>query len=125
MAVEAATTVPREVVEILSNDVNTAGAIAELHGLANRDDWAGLKAAMRLIGLPDAELVDWFREATNSKLWALLDRWQSLRNARNYADADQLKARIEACGVKLSVGVAGPEASKTDHFDPAKLEALK
>ncbi len=134
--VAASDAVPSDALELLSNDLNTAGAIAEMHGLANRDDWAGLKAAMRLLGLPDAEQVEWFREEMNSAafdnlpeqvntLWALLDRWQSLRNARAYAEADELKRRIESCGLRLSVGAAGPEATKTDDFDPSKLEALK
>jgi len=52
-------------------------------------------------------------------------KWQALRNEKNYAEADALKATIEACGVKLSVGIAGPEATRMDHFDPAKLESLK
>jgi cysteinyl-tRNA synthetase len=54
-----------------------------------------------------------------------LQRWQEFRNSRNYSEADGLKERIEACGVKLSVGIAGPEATKLDNFDRLKLEALK
>jgi cysteinyl-tRNA synthetase len=134
--VDAAEKVPRDVVELLANDVNTSGALAEMHGLANRDDWPGLKAAMRLMGFPDAEEVEWFREdakmtsynnlpSYDGILQPLLVKWQALRNEKNYAEADALKATIEACGVKLSVGIAGPEATRMDHFDPAKLESLK
>ena len=126
--------VPKDVLSLLSNDLNTAGAISEMHGLANRDDWAGLKAAMTLIGLPDAESLEWFRERANmvsfnnlpysGKFFELLVHWQDLRNARNFAEADALKRRIEACGIKLSVGVAGPEPTATDEFDAEKLEIL-
>ena len=133
--VKAAAAVPADVVELLANDLNTAGAIAEMHALANRNEWAGLKAAMRLLGLPDAEELEWFREEMNmasfnnlsdhGPLWDLLKTWQSLRNAKDYAAADSLKAKIEACGLKVSVSVAGPEVTKTDSFDPAKLEALR
>jgi cysteinyl-tRNA synthetase len=124
-----------DVVNILSNDLNTAGVLAEMSGLANRDDWSGLKAAMQLLGFPDSENVDWFRDAMNmasfnnlpdhGKLWPLLARWQALRNERNFKDADELKSRIEACGIKLSVSVAGPEATRTDDFDPEKFKALE
>ncbi|MCE8538367.1 cysteine--tRNA ligase [Ruegeria pomeroyi] len=134
--VVASNNAPQDIVELLANDLNTAGAISEMHGMANRDEWSDLKASMQLLGLADSEHIEWFREDMNmasfndlpdagQKLWTLLGQWQSLRNARNYSEADQLKERIEACGLKLSVGVAGPEATKTEAFDPAKLEALK
>ncbi|MEO6299827.1 MAG: cysteine--tRNA ligase, partial [Paracoccaceae bacterium] len=61
--VVAATVAPSDVLVLLSLDMNTAGALAEMHGLASRDDWPGLKAAMNLMGFPDAETVDWFRES--------------------------------------------------------------
>jgi cysteinyl-tRNA synthetase len=132
--VTAATDIPKDVIDILANDVNTSGAIAEMHGLASREDWAGLKAAMRLLGLPDAEQVEWFRQEAKmasfdnlpdtSKLFGLMKRWQDLRNARKFEEADWLKQRIEDCGVKLSVSVAGPEATRLDTFNPAKLDAL-
>lgn len=132
--VTAATDVPKDMIDILANDVNTSGAIAEMHGLASREDWAGLKAAMRLLGLPDAEDAEWFRQEAkmasfnnlpdSDKLFGLLKKWQDLRNARKFAEADLLKQRIEDCGVKLSVSVAGPEATRLDTFNPAKLDAL-
>jgi cysteinyl-tRNA synthetase len=125
-----------ELVSVLANDVNIAGAIAVLHSLANRNDWASLKSGMNLLGFPQAEMVDWFREDMNMAsfgnlpqyqgiLWPLLNEWQGLRNAREYKSADALKAKIEACGIKLSVGAAGPDATATEDFDAAKLEALK
>ncbi len=134
--VKASADVPRQVVEILANDLNTHGVISELHALANRKDEGGLKAAMKLVGFPDAETVDWFREPMKmasfgnlhdktGPLWPLLERWQDLRNSKNYKAADSLKAQIEACGIKLSVGPAGPDATATEDFDPVKLEALK
>jgi cysteinyl-tRNA synthetase len=126
---------PSAIVDLLANDLNTAAAISEMHSIARRDEWPALKAAMKLLGFPDAEEVTWFREAMNmaafnnlsvdDRLWSLMKRWQDLRNARSYGEADRLKSQIEACGIKLSVGIAGPEATRTEDFDPAKLEALK
>lgn len=133
--VEPASDAPSEVVNLLASDLNTAGAIAEMHGLASRNDAPALKASMQLLGLPNAEDVDWFRSAVNStvvhnapelleKLDPILKKWQELRNAKDYAAADELKKNIEACGLKLSVGHAGPEAEPTEQFDPTKLEGL-
>ncbi len=130
-------TVPGNVVKLLAMDLNTAGALAEMHALAARSNAGALKASMRLLGLPDAEDVDWHRRgATRSAsvsnmpeyldlLSPLLTRWQDLRNAKKYTEADELKGTIEACGVKLSVHHGGPEAEPTEDFDPAKLEALQ
>lgn len=133
--ITASSAVPADVLELLSNDLNTAGAISEMHGLAYRDDWAGLKAVMNLVGFPEAESLEWFREDMNMasfnnlpyspKLRELLARWQWLRNDRNYEAADELKRKIEDCGIKLSVSVAGPDATATEDFDPSKLDSLK
>jgi len=128
--------VPTQVVEILSNDLNTHGVISEMHALANRNDEAGLKATMNFLGFPVSENVAWFREPMTmasfgnlhdktGPLWRLLTEWQELRNAKKFEAADVLKAKIESCGIKLSVGSAGPDATATENFDPAKLEALK
>ncbi len=132
--ITASSEVPKDVLNLLSNDLSTAGAISEMHGLSHRDDWAGLKAAMNLIGFPEAESIEWFREDMNMasfnylpyspKLRELLARWQALRNQRNYEAADELKRKIEDCGIKLSVSIAGPDATATDDFSPSKLEVL-
>jgi len=134
--VEADPEVPQDFLTLLSNDLNTPGAIAEMHGLASRNEAAALKSAMQMLGFPESESIDWFRQPALSAavgdapeyletLAPLLDRWQSLRNAKNYQEADDLKKSIEACGFKLSIGHAGPEAERTADFDPAKLEGLE
>jgi cysteinyl-tRNA synthetase len=133
--VEASSEAPNDIINILASDLNTHGVISEMHALANRNDASGLKAAMKLVGFPSAKEIDWFREPMRmasfgnlhdqtGPLWPLLERWQQLRNERNFGEADALKARIEASGLKLSVGVAGPDATATEDFDPAKLEGL-
>jgi cysteinyl-tRNA synthetase len=133
--IEPAATVSTEVVEMLSNDLNTAGAIAILHELKHRDQLGELKAAMQFLGFPSSEKVEWFRSGPqmasfvnlpdlDNKLFSLVRRWQDLRNSRQYAQADLLKSQMEACGLKLSVTVAGPEVERMEGFDPAALEAL-
>ena len=133
--ITAADNVPSDVLSLIANDLNIAGAMAELHGLASRGEWPQLKASMRLLGFPDAESLNWFREPANmvshynlttlEPMRSLLMRWQDLRNRKDYASADALKRQIEECGVRLSVGVVGPEATRTVGYDPSKLEALK
>jgi cysteinyl-tRNA synthetase len=130
------TEVPAELVEAISNDLNSHLALSILHGLQAKGEYAQLKSGMTLLGFPDAKNVDWFRDGLkmasfdnladqNGKLFPILMRWQELRNKRDYAAADALKKEVEAVGLKLSVGAAGPNVERTADFDQAKLDALK
>lgn len=130
------TEVPVELVEAISNDLNSHLALSILHGLQAKGEYAQLRSGMKLLGFPDAENVDWFRDGLKmasfddladetGKLFRILMRWQELRNKKDYAAADALKQVIEAVGLKLSVGAAGPNVEPTADFDPAKLEALE
>ena len=130
--VEAAKTVPARVLDALADDLNTHLALTEMNSLSA----PYLKAAMRLIGLPDAEEVEWFRERDTQVVGAdatgevaalgpLLQRWQELREARDYGAADDLKGRLEETGLKLSVIGGAPHAEILPEFDPARLEALQ
>ena len=138
--VVAAKVVPNRVVDALSDDLNTHLALSEMESLSA----PYLKAAMRLVGLPDAEDVDWFRgeieqvvgvmhsggeglQDAQSLLSDLLGKWEDLRAAKDYAAADDLKNSLEKMGISVRATGRGPEASLASNatLDPAKLEALK
>ena len=134
--VQVSERVSATVVGILSNDLNTHLALADMHGMANREAYPELKSAMTFLGFGVAEEVDWFREEMNMAsfsnlpeyqgiLWPLMKKWQALRNAKSYSEADALKKRVELAGVRLTVTIAGPEASRTEDFDLEKVRALK
>ena len=128
------------VAQELADDLNTPAAIAKLHQLASSSSARQLKSAMRLIGLPDAEQVEWFRTlrvtlastaATgHTPLYAkeivpFLQAWDDLRNARKYEDADRLKMQLEALGLRAAATKFGPHADVPHDFDATKLEALE
>ncbi|WP_193141913.1 cysteine--tRNA ligase [Meridianimarinicoccus sp. MJW13] len=129
-------TAPDAVVNSLAKDLNTAGAIAEMHGLQRAGKVHELKAAMLLLGFPAAEDVDWFRTKSimasisdapehANRIGELLRVWQDLRSQKRFAEADKLKGRLESVGLKVSIQAGGiPSAEPTIDFDPAKLEAL-
>ena len=134
--VEPAGDPPEDVVEVLSNDLNTAGAIAVLNDLRGKGLVAELKSALDLLGFPSAEEVEWFRNRRTVVsvlndpqrahiIWPYLERWDGLRRAREYRQADELKTKLEATGLKLSATSGEPEAEVLPHFDPAKLGSLK
>ncbi len=133
--VVASGAVPDAVVAALADDLNTHLALSEMEHLGAKP----LKSAMRMMGLPDAEMVDWFRTEAISlrgmssagaaptpedRLRELMIAWQDLRSARDFVAADALKAAIEAAGVKLVASPDGPQAELSAGFDPAKLEGL-
>jgi cysteinyl-tRNA synthetase len=126
---------PDAFVDVLSNDLNTASALSLLHTYASDERYDDLKACMLLLGFPAAESVDWFRMALGSVssvgykissliMYPAIQRWQKLRDAKDYAAADRLKKEIEACGVKLSIRPGSIHAEEVGGFDRAKLEAL-
>lgn len=126
----------------LSDDLNTHSALQELRTWSDSvsDHSAGcLKAGMLLLGFPPAEKVDWFRKKQSTvpgisfsglvqpkidTLEALMRSWMSLRAKRLYPEADALKARIEAAGVRVIVLAGNPFAEVLFNFDPSKLEGL-
>ena len=138
--VEAAATVPSRIVDALSDDLNVSMALSEMQRMSG----PALKSAMRLLGFPDAEDVDWFRvqgsdlvgvamigEGNLSHAQELLNpilrRWQSMRDEKNYQEADNIKEVLEGMQVELKATGQGPQATVRDYglLDSKKLEALK
>jgi cysteinyl-tRNA synthetase len=135
-------TVSREFIEILSDDLNTSGAISELHNLAENGEIGKLLASARLIGLLEEGNGDWSIEEDSeingvfivgpkgsskfhNEIYSFVDTWSAFRKSKNYSVADELKKKLLAAGVILSATKEGANVTITSNFDPAKLEALK
>lgn len=135
------------VVEALSDDLNTHGAITELRKLYKEENYADLKASAHLLGLLTEELrwpytqviiaplvhePDHFFGATvvlsENKLSEFSDRLITLRTAamasKDFSSVDALKSALIAAGVEVRMSKAGVELVPGPDFDPAKLEAL-
>ena len=136
--IEATNAVPVTFVAALADDLNTSLAITVMAKMSPPE----LKGAMRLLGLPDAEIVDWWKEKATNLLGVniiadirvtqdlgvvseVLLRWQRLRNDRDFSGSDSLKEQLASLGVNVRATASGPEAEVTKPFDPTKLEALK
>lgn len=123
--VSPGTPAPR-VVEALSDDLNTAGAIAVLHDLAREGDAAGLKASAGMLGLLEDHMGSWTEAGVDLAPWAA--RLASLREAamlsKDFAPVDAMKANLLAAGVEVRMSKAGVELMPGPGFDAAKLEAL-
>ena len=114
------------VVAALSEDLNTAGAIAVLHDLARDGDLAGLKGSAGLLGLLEDHMGGWADAGFDLAPWA--ERLAGLRAAametKDFAPVDAMKALLLAAGVEVRMSKAGVELVAGAGFDAGKLEAL-
>lgn len=121
------------VVDAISDDLNTAGAIAELHKMAKaiaanpQKDCFYEKGAMltsaQLLGLLcDDEVAD------GVDLTALADKLASLRTSametKDFAPVDVLKTALLEAGVEVRMSKTGVELEAGPKFDASKLEGL-
>ncbi len=114
------------VLAALSDDLNTAGAIAELHALAAAGDAAALKASAALLGLLADEQGAWIGAGVDlapyaAKLSALREAAMA---AKDFSPVDAMKAALLAAGVEVRMSKAGVELLAGAGFDEAKLEGL-
>mgnify|MGYP000555918381 CR=1 FL=1 len=123
----APTTPSQAVVEALADDLNTAGAIAELHALAAKGDAGGLKASALLLGLLDDAQGAWAEAGVDLAPYAA--KLAALREAamasKDFAPVDAMKAALLAAGVEVRMSKAGVELLAGAGFDAARLEGLK
>ena len=133
------------VIEALSDDLNTPLAITRLHELAKALVQGGGKdcffekgqflASARLLGLMQDRKTDQVyagpvvyghqnAEDMVKLILPYLEKWQALRDAKNWSAADELKNRLKEAGLLVKVTPTGPESDRLPHFDVSKLEAI-
>ena len=108
--IEAAAEIPASVLEPLCDDLNTPGAIAALHALADAalagdaSAAAGLKAAGAVMGLFNLSPAQWFAGDVPAEVRALADARIAARKARDFAQSDRLRDEIAALGYTVEDG---------------------
>jgi cysteinyl-tRNA synthetase len=106
-----ASAVPESVLEALGDDLNTAKAMAELHGLDKRGDHAGLKAALLLMGFDDGRLGALTAETDaeadmkdTARIDDLIAARLAARKAKNFAESDRIRDELAGMGIQLKDG---------------------
>jgi cysteinyl-tRNA synthetase len=94
-----------EVVEALSDDLNTPAALARLQAM---EDPAAVKASAQLLGLLAASSEEWFQgDADADAIEARIAERAAAKKARDFATADQIRDELKAEGIILEDGPGG------------------
>jgi cysteinyl-tRNA synthetase len=112
--IAAAGMIPASILEPLNDDLNTPGAIAGLHELADAGlagdagAAAGLLAAGKVLGLFNQSPAQWFQgDADDTKIENLIAERKAARLQKNFAKADEIRKLLEADGILLEDGPTG------------------
>ena len=117
--------VDKTVLKSLYDDLNTPGAIASLHRLADEALAGSLQAAADLrksagiIGILQQDSDSWFQSSEglhleNSKIELLIERRDEARSNRDYAEADRIRAELESAGIILEDGDSKTKWSRAE-----------
>ena len=146
--IEASPNPSPSMIDVLADDLNTAGAIAALHKLANAGNAPVLLASARLLGLLEDGAGGWAVPITGSAsisiggptvqgsgtdgpppfqplIDAFLEQRAEARRTRDFDKADEIRAGLAAIGLLITDSPKGQEYSFAPGFDPEKLRALK
>jgi cysteinyl-tRNA synthetase len=93
------------VLEALSDDLNTAEAIAVMHDLASTRQFDRLLASAQLMGLLRDDGEDWRQVLIPSsvavRIRGISDRRINARQAKDYETADQIRQMLESIGLSV------------------------
>ncbi|MEM1363153.1 MAG: cysteine--tRNA ligase [Pseudomonadota bacterium] len=100
---------PEKVVAALADDLNSAGALAELHRLSGDGDVAGLRGGLELMGLIDEALPHWVAPEkvdpmVSKRIDLLIDARARARDAKEFAKADAIRGFLQMAGVEIEDG---------------------
>ena len=132
--VEASHSVPNELIEELSNDLNTHGAITVLRQFSKSGKVRELKAGLHFLGfdpVADESSLNALRKLEVSQenkpvIERLLLERSEAKKQKDFARADEIRDLLREAGVSLADDPDGGVTYKLEpDFDPAKLEAFK
>jgi len=124
--IEPSSSAAAAVVSCVADDLNTAGAIAELHKLVAAGDLAGLVASARLMGLLTKEAGDWAEVGVDLSAFAgrLATARAKAMQSKDFSEVDRLKSAYVKAGVEVRMSKEGVELVPGPGFDADRLEEV-
>ncbi|WP_456390496.1 cysteine--tRNA ligase [Profundibacter sp.] len=118
----APTNVAAPVLAALADDLNTAGAITEMHKLAAAGDAGALKASAQMMGLLGKELGEWTIEKplaaeVRDTIESLARKWIERRRAKDWERADAIRNGLDDLGIILLVDKTNASEWRYDNPD--------
>ncbi len=117
-----------ELVEALSNDLNTKAALDCLRGLHKDGRVADLVASARLLGL-DLVNLSFVAERQMRDLSLYEQKLAAARvtamESKDFSEVDRLKTLLIDAGIEVQMSKDSVRLKALPHFDPAKLEAVE
>jgi len=125
--VESGTVSPK-LIDALADDLNSHGALAELHRLSGAGDAEGLRAGLAFVGFLEHGIPEW-ATAPDIDLSTHAVRLTAARAAamqsKDFAEVDRLKAAYLGAGLEVRMSKDGVELVPGPGFDAAKLEGVE
>ncbi len=119
-----------EIMKCLADDLNTAGAIAELHQFSAASDVTTLLSSARALGLLAEELGGWETAGVTdgadlSKLDDLTRYFTGMRvkamETKDFSAVDAMKTELTEAGVEVRISKDGTQLVPTDQFNSDRL----
>ncbi|WP_420002898.1 cysteine--tRNA ligase [Arenibacterium sp. LLYu02] len=117
----------QSVLDVLADDINTHGVLAECHQYSHADDVVALRSSLELLGLMGDDVPDWARSpsvdlsAHEARLFAAR---QAAMESKDFSEVDRLKTAYMAAGLEVRMSKTAVELLPGAGFDAAKLEDL-
>ena len=111
--------------ESIADDLNTAGAIAELHALASRGEADKLKATAGVLGLLEDQMGAWATSVDLSPWETKLTKArEKAMESKDFAQVDRLKSSLIAAGIDVRMSKSKVELVPLAGFHLDRLKDL-
>jgi cysteinyl-tRNA synthetase len=116
-----------EVLGLLADDLNTHGVLAACHRLSQDNNIAGLRGALRLLGLLEEKIPEWAVEQafdlTDVEAF-LSDARRTAMETRDFSEVDRIKAALTALGIEVQMTKDAVRLTAPPGFERSMLEGV-
>ena len=117
--------IPKEAINILSDDLNTSGVISLLHKYASNGDIGKLKASANFLGILTDELSEWCADVDLSSLEELfMDFRKRAIDSKNFGNVDELRSKLTSAGVDVQIGKVHVSLEPNASFDLQEVNKI-